>query len=320
MPTTREDLFLNAPTFASATAIFTDEDMNICAPDGLYSDGLITRQLTNCLLGPPQACAQCIPPCGTLGTVNQNANGVFLAELNLGTTLGAVTAYFRLGASIPDGVDIIHAGTHYNYHFTFAGNVGGPVGLNAVAGLPTYIGSGNTAVPPTTNPLPVETFNVDAQGNGVYSPNGQSQIINTVPQQVDTRGNETYMAVFPRTDAAASTATINIFCPIQQTFFEWELYCPGENYRAFQGSPTQGDISCNPADTTYYFAANSLGNTIAPHLLSYPIVGDLVFSDALGVSLVNPVSTTSVFIIADNNQAIEIAQGIVISVAACDPT
>jgi len=39
--------YLNGPSLSTATAIFTDVNLTICAPDGWYSDGVISRETIN---------------------------------------------------------------------------------------------------------------------------------------------------------------------------------------------------------------------------------------------------------------------------------
>jgi hypothetical protein len=51
--------YLNAPTLATATAVFTDSALTTCAPNGYYSDGVITRQQVGCVLQIAQNCPSC---------------------------------------------------------------------------------------------------------------------------------------------------------------------------------------------------------------------------------------------------------------------
>lgn len=51
--------YLNALTLAAATAIYTDEGHTICAPDGYYSDGSVSRRLLDCVLLPEEVCRPC---------------------------------------------------------------------------------------------------------------------------------------------------------------------------------------------------------------------------------------------------------------------
>ena len=43
---TSSSYYLNAPSLGSATAIFTDNALSICAPNGFYSNGTATFQVT----------------------------------------------------------------------------------------------------------------------------------------------------------------------------------------------------------------------------------------------------------------------------------
>ena len=51
--------YLNGPSLSTATAIFTDVNLTICAPDGWYSDGVISRELVGCKLLTQQTCSGC---------------------------------------------------------------------------------------------------------------------------------------------------------------------------------------------------------------------------------------------------------------------
>jgi len=51
--------YLNGPSLSTATAIFTDVDLTTCAPDGWYSDGVISRELVGCNLLTQQTCSGC---------------------------------------------------------------------------------------------------------------------------------------------------------------------------------------------------------------------------------------------------------------------
>ena len=52
--------YFDSATFSSATAIYTDEALTTCAPDGIYSDGTITRRQVNCVLEVAQTCPSCV--------------------------------------------------------------------------------------------------------------------------------------------------------------------------------------------------------------------------------------------------------------------
>ena len=56
---TSSTFYLDAPSLGSATAIYTDASLTTCAPDGYYSDGIISRQLVSCSLLPQVTCPSC---------------------------------------------------------------------------------------------------------------------------------------------------------------------------------------------------------------------------------------------------------------------
>jgi hypothetical protein len=58
--------YLNGPSLGSATAVFTNAALTVCAPNGFYSDGVIVRELVGCVLLPQQTC----PSCGVVESYN----------------------------------------------------------------------------------------------------------------------------------------------------------------------------------------------------------------------------------------------------------
>jgi hypothetical protein len=56
---TSSSYYLNAPSLGSATAVFTDDALTECAPDGFYSNGVIVREQVDCTLLPQQECPSC---------------------------------------------------------------------------------------------------------------------------------------------------------------------------------------------------------------------------------------------------------------------
>jgi len=83
--------YLNGPTLGLSTAVFTDVDLTVCAPDGFYSDGTISREQVNCVLLPQQVCSNCIENAITLEYNATSALDLFCA-LSV-----QVTAYMALG-------------------------------------------------------------------------------------------------------------------------------------------------------------------------------------------------------------------------------
>jgi hypothetical protein len=49
----------SSSSLGSATAVFTDDALTECAPDGFYSNGVIVREQVDCTLLPQQECPSC---------------------------------------------------------------------------------------------------------------------------------------------------------------------------------------------------------------------------------------------------------------------
>ena len=54
-----QPFYINGPSLASATAVFFDAALTLCADDGFYSDGSIVREQVSCVLLPENTCASC---------------------------------------------------------------------------------------------------------------------------------------------------------------------------------------------------------------------------------------------------------------------
>jgi hypothetical protein len=57
---TSSTYFLNAPSLASSTSVFDDDELSILAADGFYSDGIISREQVSGVLLPQQTCPSCV--------------------------------------------------------------------------------------------------------------------------------------------------------------------------------------------------------------------------------------------------------------------
>ena len=310
--------YLNGPDLASSTAIFADDEMNVCAPNGLYSNGIIVRELLNCVLLPAQPCPQCALPCGNVAGESQDINGTFLGQISGGPNTGAVVIYSIVGNLIPDGVLVTYNGQTYN-QLTYIGNTGGPVGLNTPLGQPTYYGSPNNT-PGSTTSLPIYTIQTD----GTYILSGNSQPITVTANQLDLRGGGTrvYTQVIPKNSTSVSVLNVDFYAPILGTFFSFQTDCPIQ-LDSFLGSGIQADDTCGAATINYYFAQNATTTatfpiTFTPETLATPGIGNYVFLDDGGGTAINNTATSQFVILADSTY-IEIQYGIVIATGTCTP-
>lgn len=53
--------YIDTSSFTDALSVYTDAALTICAPDGFYQVGRVSRQQVNCALLPPEACPSCSP-------------------------------------------------------------------------------------------------------------------------------------------------------------------------------------------------------------------------------------------------------------------
>ena len=56
---TTVNYYLNTSDFDTATGLFTDSALTICAPDGWYSDGDRHREMKSCTFLPSTSCQDC---------------------------------------------------------------------------------------------------------------------------------------------------------------------------------------------------------------------------------------------------------------------
>jgi hypothetical protein len=63
MAATFDSYFINATVFSDATSIFTDSDMTIVAPDGVYQFNGVHRTMSGGVLGSPFFCGTCCANC-----------------------------------------------------------------------------------------------------------------------------------------------------------------------------------------------------------------------------------------------------------------
>jgi hypothetical protein len=84
--------YLDAPTLAQATAVYSDIDLTICAADGVYSDGSITRIQAGCVLGPAKFCPSCGTNCDETSYDNNVNVGVYRSTIDLGNDPGDIGA------------------------------------------------------------------------------------------------------------------------------------------------------------------------------------------------------------------------------------
>lgn len=252
--------YLDAPSLGSATAVYTDAALTICAPDGFYSDTSIVRELVGCVLQPQRICPSCGIACEKYCTNLELKAGVYKVTIDLGndaTSIGAVTIKFD-PMDYPKGFEAEYDGVVYNalsspiYGF-----------LQGDLGYPTYIGDQDLDCGLTTgyHTLPNYTLN---PSTGVYDPDGTTQIVNIFPTQVETTVNnpDLCVLVIPKTSINPSSLTITVFSPCSSAF-KLDVTCPTVLPIFYGSQPASlSSLACELPDTIKYYSAPVNGNGV----------------------------------------------------------
>ena len=307
---TSSSYYLNAPSLGSATAVFTDAALSVCAANGFYSDGVIVREQVDCVLLPQQTCPACATPCGT--TINASGNqGIYLLDLETGTTVsdvGAVIIRFN-PQGVPDGIRATLGANVYN-------KLTSPVdGLHqsSNAGALTFVGqtSADCGISGTTYPALAEfEYNGTAF---VATGNTQSITVAAGDVSLGTLAPGNTMMVIPKLTPSPSIINFEVVGPCSGTAWSMSVACP-VLLTGFSSSvmAANSDAACLLAETTTYYNA-SLANT--PGTVG---LYDFVFSDAYGNTPLAAGFYYAAGSIAGGNEWFQVnASGIVTALGMC---
>lgn len=299
--------YLNAPSLGSATAVFTDADLSICADDGFYSDGVISRELVDCVLLPQQTCPSCTVPCGTTISLN-GYKGFYLLDLNTGGAVGAVIIRFN-PYSIPDGIKATLGSSVYNAltssvdgfhqsstsgHFTYVGETGDDCGISG-----------------TTYPALTEFI---YNGSGfIATGNTQSITVSAGDVSLGATAPGSCLMVIPKLTASPSIINFELVGPCAEIDWEISIYCPAL-LTGFSSSvmAASSAAACLLSETVTYYNA-SLASTPG-------IVGlyDFVYSDAYGATPLAAGFYHAAGSIASSKQWFQVdSNGVVIATGLC---
>lgn len=297
--------FLDADTLSGATTVYLDDKLTICAPDGYYSDGSITRKLVSCVLLPQQVCPSCSIPCGTSAINNASANGMYTISVNMGTSTGAIKIKLN-PHSVPFGIKCIFQSVVYNtlssifdgYHqstnpfnYTFIGNSSNDCGIS---------GSIYPAL-------------IDYNYDGVSFVNqGTTSLLSVAAGDVSLSSSDpsNTLMVIPKTTTSQLILNISIACPCPSTNFDIVIECPSilPSFSSTLRTDTFAECCLLERTDTYYFA--SLTDSL------YIDIFDYVFSDSSG-----QYALEDGFYNVDNfgvSQWMEVQNGIVVQFGICE--
>ena len=267
---TSSTYYLNAPSLGSATAVFTNAALTVCAPNGFYSDGFISRELVDCVLLPQQTCPSCTIPCGDSISAD-GLQGVYYLNTDLGATTGAVLIRFNT-INIPDGIKAVYNSVVYN-------GVSSPTSgwLQGTAGLPTYIGlqSADCGIV-AGSPYTLAEFQYDGTDFAALGTNTSVSVLAGQMELTVLAPGNTLM-VIPKIAASPSILNLEFIGPCSGTVFDISVACPA-SLTAFSSSTVSAtsELACEKDFLETYYVAHVNGSSGTLGLY------DLVFTDANG--------------------------------------
>lgn len=310
---TSSSYYINAPSLGSATAIFADIDLSVCAVDGFYSDGVIVREQVNCVLLPQQVCPSCAVPCDS-AISETGEEGIYLLDFDTGdavSDIGAIIIRFNPTDSI--------AGIRATFGTNVYNKVTSPVdgahqSLNS--GQFTFIGqsSNDCGISGTTYPA-LEEYVYDGLS---FMPTGnfQSLTVNALDVSLGVLAPGNTMMVIPKLTPSPSIVNFEVVGPCALSDWNISINCP--TLLTGFGSSTVAvniDAVCSSSETTTYYHA-SLGNT--PGTIG---LYDFVFEDAYGSLPLHNGWYKAVGSIFDSNVWFEVNNfGVVVAAGKCTPT
>lgn len=301
--------YINGTTLANSTAVFDDAAMTVCAADGYYSDGTITREQVSCSLLPAIQCPSCNLACGSsvLGLTVSNDSYTTL-QADTGTDVGAILIYFS-SSTIPDGIRVEQNGVYYN---ELVGENSGTIFYAKSANPNGFTYTGVSAATCDAN-FGVSTINVTSPNynyvGGAFPTTGGNTTLQIQPTDVVLDVfTGFYMMVVPKTVAYGNVLDVEVHAPCTSTAWQISVRCPV----LLTGFEAESGTSCSTSTftLTHYNApqdGTSFGN---------PSVGDLIFTDeygenkvAAGNYIINPT--------AGKQQMVVDANGVITSLTTC---
>ncbi len=310
MAATLGNYYIDGPTLSTATTVYTDSELTICAADGFYSDGTVCRQQIGCVLTVAIPCPGCFAPCDS--TINETGGqGVYQLTFSTGGELGAMIIYFN-PVSVPDGCKAVFDSVTYN-EFTcdLFGYLASPNANNH-----TVLGNAsNDCSPPIGTTL--DSGGYSGLNRYVYNNATSSfDLIDTNAIAIGTSADVKLTAgdpgwctlVIPRANQNAGDCQIDIvgYCA---TSWELEINCPVA-LPAVPASLSGDDCTVTSFPNFIYHAPNR-GNTAGE-----PSVNEFVFADPnalnklpAGTYVMNPPSGKKIFTVDAN--------GIITNITVC---
>jgi len=309
--------YLDGNTLANSAAVYTNVNLTSCAPDGYYSDGVISRQQIGCVLSPAEECAACHLNCDQILIANDTEIGVYSINTDINSTsIGAVVITFMatiggvgVSGKQPLGVRAIYNNVTYNELSEPA------AGYHASASPANF-----TFISPIVNPAclitgvtfpSVPSFYYDGVS---FFTTGATQSISVAASDVSTVNYVTGRMVVPKTTTSLDMLMFEIASLCSSTSeFKLEVSCPisltGFGISAVYSSVDQNFCN-NPIVSTGYNVPVS-----SPQVYGVPGLFDWVFSDPNG----EYVLVDGYYLVQhpSQNYIIEVGNGVVSQLLTC---
>lgn len=299
--------YIDGPTLATATAVYTDAELTTSAPDGFYSDGTISREQISGVLSYAQVCPVCAVDCGS-GLSGTTGVGIYSINVDIEPSYGCFIVYVESG-DIPDGVRATFGSDVYNEltsptygylasgtsgNFTYIGRSSDDCNIGTTLDAGGYSDQDRYAFNGTT-------FDLEGSDGTVTGSSGDVQLTVAAPG---------YCTLYvPILIADPPNVVVEIFgvCPLTSANFE--VVCP----TLLTEVPTsnEGASSCSSDFPQTFYNVPNRGGTAGEPALHEFFVRDEYGTQrvAAGNYTINPPSGKKDIIVSSN--------GIITSITAC---
>jgi hypothetical protein len=305
--------YLDGPSLSSATAVFTDPDLTICALDGFYSEGSIVREQIDCVLLPQRICPSCGAPCNREYNALEitSDESIFYLDIDTGsssTSIGAIILTLKV-PGYAEGVTATYNGNIYNkFSSPVLGYLAGP------AGLPTFVGTDFSGCPYTTTSWNLEVYNHNAS-TGVWDDMGYTESVVINASQLQGVGGTdpgSMVMIIPKpTPAPANIRLKFIVCCKNPSFDVINISCP-KILPTFVASETNSsaEFACDSTIEVGYYSAPVNGNGVTLGMY------DWVFFDPIGQNVLPNGYYKSPNLLTPYNW-FRVANGIIVEFGTC---
>jgi hypothetical protein len=245
---------------------------------------------------------------GVFSYYGGNGGGYYTANINLGSSTGAVVIYFS-PEGVLDGTGFLYNSTLYNT-LTFDGT---PGALLAATNTLNFVGINNTSGCGNSNLQSNSPYTLDNyvwNGSAFVQASGTTDVVTTSTNLQGSSGF-VFTLVVPKTSTSINTGQLQIASPCTYTDFYVKLLCPA-TLPSFTSSTVQTNEfrACQQSlNQTYYFARNGslVNGAIVVDTNSEPEEDNFVFSDDTGST---PLANG--FYKLGSNDVIKVQNGVII--------